>query len=167
MWLSGFVKCDCEDVYSNYHSILFDKIAFFAHHMLPVAGCRSVIAGTGNTTSTPTPVLEKNDHDRFLPKHAKNADLTPSFQLVKPHLVNTWTESYPDLPERQGDYLATGYPESTEALSGSPPGWVGVIVVAAVVSWDLDLESFKIQWTSVYKLNFEAVFRKMEFAIVV
>ena len=63
-------------------------------HFLPTACCPSQAAGqsyhgNGNTSSTPTPVLEKNDHDRFLPKHAKNADLTPSFQLVKPHLVNT------------------------------------------------------------------------------
>ena len=65
--------------------------------------------------------------------------LNPIWWTPEPSLIRT-------VPERQGDYLATGYPESTEAQG----------VVAAVVSWDLDLESFKIQSESSLQIEFRS-----------
>lgn len=103
MWLSGFVKCDVHSILFQLLSILFDNIAFFTHHTLPVTGCGSVIPGNGNTTSTPTPVLETKMIMTDSCRSIQMPTWLPSFQLVPrcpearndspvPHKVTTWPQ---------------------------------------------------------------------------
>lgn len=162
MWLSGFVKCDCEDVYSNYHSILFDNIAFFAHHMLQAAG--------QSYREMETLLL-------LLLLYLKKMIMTDSCRSMQK--MPTWLlRSSGFAPFGEHMNRLSGLTGATRWLLGhrvSRINW-GSFGVASWVSWSHSRccccfarsgpRALKFSVSSL-QVDTEALFRKMEFAIVV